>query len=416
MGIRRLFGVLLAGLLVVGFGAAPLGASSDVFTVRGIEVDVTAETAAAARETALAEGHVLAFGRLLARLLPRNQLTRVRQFKSSEIVQFVQDFEVADERRSDVRYLASLTFRFKPGPLRAMLRQDGLLYAETRSKPVLVLPVYGAAGEAALWDETNSWWSAWAGRRPGDWLVPLRMPLGDLGDISTIDAEQTLAGDSERLSRLAARYGTEDIVITQAVLRGDPEAGQAVLQVGTSRLGVQGHQTIIENYRQEPGEMLDDVFARAADAVDSALQESWKQRNLLRSGTEQTISATVPVRGLDDLLEVKRRLRGVAPVLRSELLSLSRDKSEFEITFVGDERQLVLAMAQIDLVLSLSPAVGWRLVMAGMPEADETPAAPASPAPAAETAPAAAPAGGAGQTVPRSQNQTTAPAATPVVE
>ena len=230
MWIRRFSGVLLLALLVAGLGSglalAQARVDFNVFTVRGIEVDVTAKTAAAAREAALAEGHVMAMQKLLARLLPREELTRVTPLKAEQVVGFVKDFEVAAERTSDVRYLASLTFRFKPDAVRGLLRNDGLVHAETRSKPVLVLPVFGAVGKARLWEETNPWWKVWAQRQPEDWLVPLIVPLGDLGDISAIDADQALEGDMERLSAIAARYGAQDVLITQAVLLGDPTLGE----------------------------------------------------------------------------------------------------------------------------------------------------------------------------------------------
>lgn len=350
-----------------------------VFTVRGIEVDVTAATAAEARETALAEGHVLAMQKLLARLLPREDVIRIQPFKPPQVVPYVKDFEVAEERTSDVRYLASLTFRFKPDPVRGLLRDAGLVHAETISKPVVVLPVYGPEGEARLWDETNPWWQVWAPRRPEDWLVPLIVPLGDLGDITAIDAAQALAGDAERLSAIAQRYGADDVLITQAVLSGDPMAFQATLQVGTSRLGAQTHQTIIENYTQQPGETVDVLLARAAGAVDGEVQESWKQRNLLRPGTRREILVTVPIEGLDQWLEVKQRLGTVAAVQRSELSTISRTRTEVQITFVGEEQQLVLAMAQSDLVLSLNPVSGWQLELS-----EARKAALSAPAPAAE--------------------------------
>ncbi len=130
MWIRRLSGALVLGSLLVGAGlvvfAPDAGAGSHVFTVRGIAVDVTAETAAAARETAHAEGHVKAMEKLLARLLPRDELALLRKLEAREVLAYVQDFQVEDERTSDVRYLANLTFRFKPEPIRELLRANGL--------------------------------------------------------------------------------------------------------------------------------------------------------------------------------------------------------------------------------------------------------------------------------------------------
>jgi hypothetical protein len=352
MWIRRASVALFLGLLLTAANSAfvPRGAEagSHVFTVTGVRVDVTAETAAAAREAAHAEGHVKAMAKLLARLLPRTELGSLRPLEAPQILAYVRDFSVGHERTSDVRYLAELTFRFRPGPVRELLRYNGLQHAETMSKPVVVLPIFGAGDEAVLWGEGNPWWATWAARPPGGWLVPLIVPLGDLGDLAAVDAARALNGDAEALGAIARRYGAEDVLITQSVLLGDPVAGLASLQVGTVRLGRYAQQTTIDTYRQPAGGKL------------------------------------------AELLEVKRRLAGVAAVRGTEVTALSRSKTEMAITFVGGEEQLVLAMAQSDLNLALNPGVGWELRLAGSAP-PEAPAPGATPEPEAAAAPAAQP-------------------------
>jgi hypothetical protein len=150
--------VLIAGLLIVALGLAlvpvgPAAAQDDVFAVGGVEVDATAGNAAEAREAAIAQGHVLAMGRLMERLVLQADLSRVPILRSGELVNMVRDFSVAEERSSEVRYLADLTFRFKPVEVRSFLRRNKIRFAETRSKPVLVLPLYSDGGEIGLWRE-----------------------------------------------------------------------------------------------------------------------------------------------------------------------------------------------------------------------------------------------------------------------
>ncbi len=390
MWIRRASAALCLGLLLAAAGLAGsvpnANANSHVFTVSGVPVDVTAETAAAAREAAHAEGHVQAMEKLLARFLPRHELSLLRQLNAAEILAFVQDFSVANERTSDVRYLAELTFRFRPEPIRELLRANGLRHAETMSKPVVVLPIFGIEGAAVLWGEANPWWAAWAARPPGGWLVPLTVPLGDLGDLTAVDAARALNGEAEALGAIARRYDAEDVLITQAVLLGDPLLGQATLQVGTVRLGRFAQQTTIDNYAQPAGGTAQDLLALAADAVGATVQEAWKQRNLLHPGSQRQIAVTVPVTQLAELIEVKRRLVGVAAVRGSKVTALSRSKAEMAITFVGEDAQLVLAMAQSDLSLVLNPGIGWalRLVGGGAPPGPIPVAAPVpGPVPAA---------------------------------
>ncbi len=394
MWIRRASVALFLGLLLTAANSAlvPRGAEagSHVFTVTGVQVDVTAETAAVAREAAHAEGHVKAMAKLLARLLPRTELGSLRPLKAPQILAYVQDFSVGHERTSDVRYLAELTFRFRPSPVRELLRYNGLQHAETMSKPVVVLPIFGAGDAAVLWGEGNPWWAAWAARPPGGWLVPLIVPLGDLGDLAAVDAARALSGDAEALGAIARRYGAEDVLITQSVLLGDPVAGLASLQVGTQRLGRYAQQTTIDTYRQPAGGTVQDLLALAAEAVDAVMQETWKQGNLLRPGSQSQIAVTVPASRLAELLEVKRRLAGVAAVRGAEVTALSRSKTEMAITFAGGEEQLVLAMAQSDLNLTLNPGVGWELRLAGSAP-PEAPAPGATPEPAAAAASAAQP-------------------------
>src|SRR3546814_5337389 len=87
-----------------------------------------------------------------------------------------------------VRYLADLTFRFNPDQVRSLLRGAGVPFAETRSKPVVVLPVFGdSAAGPTLWTGTNPWRDVWAQRRGDDGLVPLTVPLGDLGDLAAVE-------------------------------------------------------------------------------------------------------------------------------------------------------------------------------------------------------------------------------------
>ena len=384
MWIRRASAALFLGCLLAVAGLAvsvrSADANSHVFTVSGVRVDVTAETAAAAREAAHAEGHVKAMEKLLARLLPRDELGLLRQLKAAEILAFVQDFSVGNERTSDVRYLAELTFRFRPEPIRELLRANGLQHAETMSKPVVVLAIFGIEGEVVLWGEGNPWLATWAARPPGGWLVPLIVPLGDLGDLTAVDAARALNGEVEALGAVARRYDAEDVLITQAVLLGDPLLGQATLQVGTVRLGRFAQQTTIDNYAQPVGGTAQDLLALAADAVGATVQEAWKQRNLLRPGSQRQIAVTVPVTQLAELIEIKRRLVGVAAVRGSKVTALSRSKAEMAVTFVGEDEQLVLAMAQSDLDLVLNPGIGWQLRLSGS-------GAPPRPMPVAAPAP-----------------------------
>lgn len=369
---RAAFAALFGLLLITAAWGAP--GVPEAFIVRGVQVDVTADAAAAARDAAHAQGQLEAFQRLMARLLPLGELAAMEAVEFGRVVEFVTDFEVANERTSDVRYLADITVRFNPGAIRRFLANNDLAHAETLSKPVVVMPIFGAAHEARLWEEGNPWWAAWATRPRDGALVPLIVPLGDLGDIAGVTAGQALNGEIAPLNDLARRYGADDVLITQAILRGDPELGPVSLQIGTSRFGRRQQNTTIETFIQGAEEDLPALFTRAIGIVAQGVREDWKQRNLLRPGQALRITVAVPVSGLDEWLKIRRRLGKVAGVARSEIVTLSRSRGELDIGFVGNEQQLVLAMSQSDLDLTYDEVEGWLLRIAGAP----APSPPAS--------------------------------------
>ncbi len=196
------FGAGIALLVLAPGMFSGRAGAQEVFTVTDVRVDATAKTAAAARETALAEGERRALGRLLARLTLRADQARLPVLERSQIAALVRNFEVEEEKTSSVRYLAKLTIRFKRKALRRLLRAHDIPFAETLSKPVLVLPVYEVADALALWDDPNPWREAWARQPKRDGLVPLVVPLGDLSDIADIGAEQALLLQARLHARL----------------------------------------------------------------------------------------------------------------------------------------------------------------------------------------------------------------------
>lgn len=351
--------VFLFALAGLARGAEP--ATVDMFTVRGVAVDVTAETAAAARDRALAAGRRTALDRLFARLTPREERARLPQPEGGRLDDLIASFEVANEKTSAVRYLAELTVHFDRQAVRDLLRGAGVPFAETRSRPSLVLPVFRVAGAASLWDEPNPWRQAWAGQGDPDSLAPLILPIGDLTDIATLGAEQALAANAERLDAIARRYGAANVLLAVAELRTDPDRGLPVIDLRARWFGDTAPERIlIDAVAGESREDISAALAAAAAKVADWVVEGWKRDNILRFDREGEMVLSVPLAGLDDWLYIRARLAEVAVIRRGALLELSRAEARLALRYFGDEEQLRVALAQRDLHLSRGPT-HWLL-------------------------------------------------------
>jgi hypothetical protein len=334
-------------------GRAALAQVRDVFEVKGVAVDVTADTAAAARVQALADGERIAYGRLLRRLVPIVKQHQLPDLGSGAVAQLVKDFSVAEEKTSAVRYLAKLDIRFKGEEIRRLLIDYAIPFAETPSKPLLVLPVYQEAGALLLFDDPNPWRDAWGKGAAGDGLVPLVLPLGDLADIAAIGAEQAISGDGQRLAAVARRYGAGGTLVAHATLRLDPLSRRPNVEVYLTRYGsALQEQTFVKSYTSKGEESLGDLLARAAADLSRQVQDNWKNDNLLRFTRQAVVAVTVRIDGLGDWLAVRERLGRVAVISKAELVLLSRDEVRVNLHYIGEPEQLSLALEQADLAIS----------------------------------------------------------------
>src|SRR5277367_352436 len=247
MMLRRGFLLAAAGFLLT-FAAHAQSRLPSLYTVSNVAVDATAQSATQARDIARAEGERRGFRMLLERLTLKEDWGRLPKVNDGDLLELVQDFEVVSERSSTVRYLATLTFRFRPEPVRRLLRDQGIPFTETRSKPLVVLPVLTTGSQNLLWDDPNPWRAAWGKLAIGDGLVPMQVPLAELADVQAISADQAMKGDKGALAEIGRRYGNDDVLVAQAALSGSGD--QRVLQITTARYGAGfADQTWVDSLR-----------------------------------------------------------------------------------------------------------------------------------------------------------------------
>jgi hypothetical protein len=346
--------VLWASAVLLLAAASAAGQSrTNVFTVGPVPVDATAQSAAAARDQALADGERNALQMLMDRLTlatDRNSgRARLPRLTPAQLSDLVQGFDVADERRSGVRYLATYTFQFRPDAVRQLLQQEGIPYAETPSKPLVVLAVWREGGRVTLWDDPNPWRDAWAHAQLPPGLVPLTTPVGDIADVQAIDADGAVHGDDAKLQAVSAHYQGNDVLVTQATRR----AGGSGLAITTTRY-TPGTPDAAQSWTYDVAQQAagTDLLATAVVDTVNRLDEAWKVANVLDPHQTGHLMVSVPAGTLADWVAVRDRLAGIPAVRGSHLLSLDRQGARLEITYIGDPAQLRLALAQRDLDLA----------------------------------------------------------------
>lgn len=362
MRLRRrppaFLGSIWAGALCALVVLAPASAQAAVLEVQGISVDITAESAAEAREQAILVAQRKAFEQLVTDVTRGGPVPRL---SDAEITALVHDFSITQEKSSAVRYIATFDFRFSRAGLRELVGAFAAPAAVVAPEPVVIVPVYQTDGWQTLWDEPNPWRTAWARHASSSHVVPTMVPLGDLDDVAAIGPEEAVGGDTERLMGLARQYGADAALVALAVMHSDEQAGPS-LTVTTVRHGAEGPAApLVETFEPMPGESVAALLDRAAAAVHANLQVRWRQESVASTAGPTVIGVAVPISALSDWLLVRTRLQNQRLVRETDLVALSREEVRVNLHYVGELSELTEALQQDGLEL-VRDGENWTLL------------------------------------------------------
>jgi len=322
-----------------------------------VKVDATADTAVAARTQARLDGQRRALAKVVANLSGSTDLSKMPKLSDQAITDMVTNFEVANEKMSAVRYLADYTFNFRAAKIRQLMHSAGIAIAQPPGKPVIIVPVFEDGGKGVLWDDPNPWRAAWAQLPGTPGPTQLSLPLGGLGDVSAIDAEQARDGDPQALTAIAQGNGGDEALVAMATAQR--QGGQLTgLDISLKRYrGGQLVNSQSTTIAANPGESPDAFMQRAAAAAAAGIEHGVPPS---ASNKVASLDAVVPIASLGDWVEMQQRLAAVPAIRKIDLLSLSRQRAKIEIKYVGSPDQLKSSLAEADLDLDGGDPE-WRL-------------------------------------------------------
>lgn len=339
--------------------AAPI--DTKMFSASGIQVDVTANNAAAAREQAMQDGQKRALMVVMERITPAYVIEQLPELVPDDILNFVQDISVLNEKTSSVRYMATLEVRFNPDAVRELLRQNGLPYVRTSGKPLLILPIYKRSVSASpvLWAEDNAWLRAWINRTTESYMVPLFVPMGELSDLQTVTVEQILNGDLAAAQALAKRYEAEGILIVELIRNGQTFTvkGRAMDEMTASEIPNFSFSLPLTKNTAT-------TFARAVKKVVEHLESVWKSEQMVQFNEAASLVALVPVSNLEQWEKIKGRLDRI-PIISSYYMQAARaGVLQLTIFFAENLERLQKEMNKRMLSLSVLPSGVFKLTAA----------------------------------------------------
>ncbi|MBX3497600.1 MAG: DUF2066 domain-containing protein [Parvibaculum sp.] len=342
IGVLRAPGLALA--ILAGIAAPAL--ANDIFTVRGIAVDRTADTATAARAAAQAEGQRLALAEVMKKLTLPEDWGALPEVDEATAQGAVRGFQVANERTSATRYIAEMIVSFQPEAVRRMLRGANIPFGETQARPAVLLPVLRRDDRRILWDDDNPWRGAWASLDLVNAMTPLVLPLGDIAEINSVTPDVALSSDENTqaaLSEMAANYGAADVVVAEAVLSGGR------LDVTLTTRGTAASAPIRQSFS---GADEAELMRNAARTMLDAMALQWKRQIIVRDTSLHTLTASASFASLEEWERIRNSLTTAPLVQGLEVLGISSNGAELRISYKGSAEMLSLSLSQRNVRLA----------------------------------------------------------------
>ena len=345
-GLAAAFVLLILGLAP----ATPAGAAS-LYTIAGVEVDVTDTDASAAKMKAIGEAQVKAWQRLVARLAVEGSAKKLAWMKPAQIGRLMSSLSVEEERTGPGRYIGKLNITFLPDKVRATFAKNGIAFTEKVAPPTVVVPVWNAPDGAVLWGETP-WRKAWAESGADQSVTPMILPRGDEIDVQALSVADALAGDERKLEAIRFRYEGEAILVVVA----EPAGENAVRMRAAGDTPV-GRVMIDKTYAAEAGGV--EAAARiGATRLLTLMTQKWKQENPYEpprpaAAAARAMSVSVPFASTQEFSALRARLVGTPGVTGVNVASIQPGGALITLNYQTSIEQLQAALAQNRLQLSL---------------------------------------------------------------
>lgn len=385
--VARVFVATAVAALMLLPASIAVAQVRDLFVVEGVRVDETADNAEAAREQAIVTGERRAFEVLLERITAPEDRARLGTPPLSAIEALIKDFWISDEKASRVRYIAVFNFNFRPGPVRDFLRNSGVAFSTQPAPPAVIIPVMQTESGPLLWEETNPWRAAWAGKS-GTALRPLRMP--PVTEALRLSADQAIAGDT---AALAGDLNVDEVIVALADIP-PPQPGQPLeLRLTLNRVDRNGQMTSTPiTLRGRPGEDAASLLKRGARETALVLDAAWKGQTRTTPRPTQITAVEIPVDSLTTWLTIERKLATIDAVEGVNIVLVARDYVRINLVYGSSPGDLTTVMraAGLELTTESDPwtlRLGEATAPALVPSASAAtpPSAPPVATPAAAT-------------------------------
>ncbi len=301
-----------------------------------IKVDVTDQDASIAQQKALAGATRAAVIEAVKRISDQNGVNKFSDMNDDQIVNFIKETSVSDEKTSANRYIANLHLIVNTDLLQTYMNERKINISEQINPVITIIPVFSEFDNDTpkLWELDNLWRQAWDNYTlPG---TPIINIIKDTTvNISALSAKQAYNNDIPALEEIKSLTNADDVYVLAASYNGIEG-----LNIEISSLSGYHDKQFIEGVKSSGNEL----FNKAIEQIIPILKE---QADLLNSGSAQSseeITVLFPFTELGDWVAAEQKIKSLNEVTDLQIQAFSPGKAQFVVHYNGNKDDLIHAI------------------------------------------------------------------------
>ncbi len=316
-------------------------AKANLYRIENVPVSAESTSALAAKETALAEGQVEAFQRLVAKLSPEsyNQLPLMT---AEEVLPYILGVAIENEKTTATKYMGSIAVEFNPTAVREFLNTQQVTYLRAQPPTLLIIPEYVVDATVQTLTPTNPLYQALKEQTNFAPFYQAVVPEGTPEELALSEQNVSLT------TNLLPIYHKDKVMVLHLEFEGDNT--WKIYSAFYPTTGMQ-NQVVFKRFRLSGGDSKQ-AAAQMAAAVFQEMERRWRQDQTISFDEKQTLYLRVNVNSLSDWLVLEKELQGWNFFENVTLKGVYLPQVLLEATFKGDAEKIHSALL----------ANGWQLV------------------------------------------------------
>jgi len=322
--------LLLFGVFFMAFSEA---SANDKYLI-DIDVDVTAQDAAKAREQAMSDANRSAFVKVVMQSTSAPYIEKFASFTDEQILNFIKEVEVSEEKSSAFRYAAKLKVLVDGDLLEEYMKENAIPSGNVPE--FIIIPTFqkNKKSRLLLTEDENVWRKAWKAKG----LILQDFGVFSAADdkfLSQIRDEELVEPKASAAYAIMAANPSANVYLAKMM---PDDSNHLVVQVINMKNGNDGYFSIY-------GEPNEQNLSIAADMLVSYIKKDLSETGVKKQPqeikqAERQINILYDYKNLTDLVETEKKLSKISGIQKINLATMGIKKARFvaTVSFLYDEQ------------------------------------------------------------------------------